>query len=129
MIKRFLFYGIIGLVIEIFWTAIISAGRGDKKLTGSTSLLMLPIYGSAVFFEPLYLFVSDMNVVLRGTIYMVCIFAAEYLSGYVLESTLGVCPWDYKNCKYNVYGFIRLDYAPCWFVVGLLYERIFSVFV
>ena len=60
MIKRFLFYGIAGLVIEIFWTAIISAMRGDKKLTGNTSLLMIPIYGSVVFFEPLCLLIANM---------------------------------------------------------------------
>lgn len=125
MIKRFLFYGIAGLVIEIFWTAIISAMRGDKKLTGNTSLLMIPIYGSVVFFEPLCLLIANMPFILRGAVYTVCIFAAEYFSGYALEGIIGVCPWDYSNCKYNIYGLIRLDYAPCWFAVGMLYEKIF----
>ena len=129
MIRRFVLYGLCGMLIEVFWTSLNSLIKGDRRLTGQTYLWMFPIYGSAVFLEPLCFAVSDMNFAVRGIIYMVCIFAAEFLSGYLIESVVGVCPWDYNKARYNVCGIIRLDYAPCWFVVGLLFEQGMRIFV
>ena len=34
------------------------------------------------------------------------------------------CPWAYDRSGWNVGGVIRLDYAPAWFLVGLLFERV-----
>lgn len=122
MITRFFLYGIAGWIIEILWTAAASLKRGDKRMIGYTSLWMMPIYGSAVMFEPLYGIIYVLPVFIRGLIYMTCIFAAEFLSGFALEEIIGSCPWDYSSARYNVCGLIRLDYAPCWFAVGLLFE-------
>lgn len=33
------------------------------------------------------------------------------------------CPWDYSDAALNYKGIIRLDYAPVWFIVGLIYEK------
>jgi uncharacterized membrane protein len=35
-----------------------------------------------------------------------------------------VVPWDYTGTPLAVAGVIRLDYAPAWFVAGLLFERL-----
>ena len=35
-----------------------------------------------------------------------------------------MCPWDYSRARSNIQGVIRLDYAPVWFLTGLLYERL-----
>ena len=80
MITRFFLYGIAGWIIEILWTAAGSLKRGDKRMIGYTSLWMMPIYGSAVLFEPLYSIIYALPVFVRGLIYMTCIFAAEFLS-------------------------------------------------
>ena len=56
-------------------------------------------------------------------VYMVLIFVAEYLSGTWLR-TMGVCPWDYTGRHSNIDGLIRLDFAPLWFMTGLLFEQI-----
>ncbi len=122
MVERFFIYGFCGILIEIFWTGLHALERGDRKLTGYTSMWMMPIYGSAVFLEPLCGAISFMPIILRGIIYMICIFAAEFASGYFIEIVVGQCPWDYKSAKYNVYGLIRLDYAPLWFALGLFFE-------
>ena len=122
MITRFFIYGIAGLVIEVLWTSMGAMRRGDRRLTGYTYLWMLPIYGSAVFLEPVCISIMNLPVFMRGIIYMVCIFAAEFAAGYGLEKLIGVCPWDYSGCRYSVFGFIRLDYASCWFAVGLMFE-------
>ncbi len=54
---------------------------------------------------------------------MSCIFLGEYVSGILLKRK-NMCPWDYSRTPYHYRGVIRLDYAPVWFLVGLLYERI-----
>lgn len=58
---------------------------------------------------------------------MCCIFLAEYITGWGLQKAVGICPWDYSNSKFQVNGLIRLDYAPAWFVVGLLFEKLYMV--
>ena len=34
--------------------------------------------------------------------------------------------WDYSHTPFHYRGVIRLDYAPVWFVTGLLFEKILS---
>ncbi len=128
MIRDFIFYGFSGWIMEILWTGILSLKEGNKRLIGYTYLYMFPIYGCAVFFEPICLLLSECNFIVRGVIYMICIFSWEYMSGYITEKIVGICPWNYTNAKYNIDGFIRLDYAPLWFMAGLWFEFLFLNF-
>lgn len=57
----------------------------------------------------------------HGILDMVLIFFAEYLMGTFLKS-LGICPWDYTGRMLSIDGVIRLDFAPFWFMTGLLFE-------
>ena len=54
---------------------------------------------------------------------LVLIFVAEYVCGSWLRAR-GICPWDYTGRHSNVDGLIRLDFAPLWFMTGLLFEQI-----
>ena len=125
MIIRFIIYGLIGWCMEIVWTGLNSFLKGDVKLTGRTYIWMFFIYGLAVFFEPVLQRISHLNIILRGGLYATIIFTVEYLTGWVLKKVLGVCPWDYSKCIFSVGGLIRLDYAPAWFVAGLLFEQVY----
>lgn len=126
MIKRFFIYGSAGISLEIFWTGIWSLFYGDVTLTGHSSLIMFPIYGSAVFMEPCFLQLNSENMFLRGSIYMSLIFAAEYFSGIFLN-IFNICPWSYSDALYNIRGVIRLDFMPLWFSVGLFYEKLYKI--
>lgn len=86
---------------------------------------MFPIYGAAAFLSPLFHKIRRFPVLLRGTLYMMLIFAGEFLSGSILKKHQA-CPWDYSKAKFNVKGVIRLDYAPVWFLTGLLFERLLA---
>ncbi|MEA4816554.1 MAG: hypothetical protein VB120_06825 [Lachnospiraceae bacterium] len=119
-------YGLAGWTMEIVWTGIASLLKGDLMLKSSTSLWMFLIYGSAVFLEPLFSLLEDSPVVLRGGLYMLSIFLAEFATGMLLQKTAG-CPWDYGTSKYSINGIIRLDYAPVWFAVGLIFEKLYFV--
>lgn len=125
MFKRFFIYGSIGISLEILWTGFTAFLGGDMSFTGHSSVIMLPIYGAAVFLEPLFKELKNVSILLRGIVYMILIFAVEYWSGLVLTS-FEICPWSYLNSALNIRGLIRLDYAPLWFSVGLLYEQLYK---
>jgi uncharacterized membrane protein len=122
MIKRYLLYGVVGWSMEIVWTGLYSLVSGDLALEAYTSLWMFFIYGSAVFLEPLHDIIRSWNVIIRGIIWVVIIWGIEYSTGKVLLALLHVYPWRYFG-KFAIEGIVRLDYAPAWFLAGLLFER------
>lgn len=124
MITRFVFYGLTGWCVEVFWTGLGSLIRGDLTLASRTYLWMFPIYGLAIFLEPVHNSIRHWPFLVRGGIYTGLIFLAEYSTGYLLQHFTGSCPWDYSGTPFSVNGLIRLDYAPAWFVAGLLFERL-----
>ena len=119
--KRFLIYGIIGLVLEVVYTGLASLFRGDLTMQGFTFLVMVPIYGMSVFLEPLHNHIRPFPWWTRGLIYLVTIWMIEFSSGVVLARVLGDCPWHYGG-KLNVGGYINLRMAPEWFLAGLGFE-------
>lgn len=121
--QNFLRCGMLGWAMEIFWTGLHAFRVRNLKLTGKSSLWMFPIYGSAAFLTPVVQRMKNTPLFKRGLVYMSCIFLGEYVSGILLKRK-NMCPWDYSRTPYHYRGVIRLDYAPVWFLVGLLYERI-----
>lgn len=125
MRQNFFRCGLIGWAMEIFWTGLHAFRVRNLKLTGNSSLWMFPIYGCAAFLAPIMRWMKGENVLKRGLVYMSCIFLGEYVSGSLLKRH-NMCPWDYSKSPWHYRGVIRLDYAPVWFLVGLLYERILN---
>lgn len=124
--QNFLICGLIGWCNECFWTGLHSiAEHKDKKLTCRTSVWMFPIYGMAALLAPMSTLLRGMNTFLRGVVYTSCIFVMEFASGSFLKK-IRACPWDYSKAKWNIKGLVRLDFAPAWFALGLLYEKILA---
>ncbi len=137
--KNFFKCGVAGWCLEVIFTSAESILARDWRLMGHTSLLMFPIYGMGALLGPIGCRVdrwigdgsSGMGTSLNqtdrairhGMLYMVLIFLAEYLCGMFLKDK-GICPWDYTGRHSSVNGLIRLDFAPLWFLTGLLFERI-----
>ena len=116
MENKFIKCGFIGWGIELLATSLSNyRNNGDKRMMGS-------IYGMAAALQPFGRLLCRRNVLVRGSVYMMLIFATEYATGWFLRR-LGICPWDYSDAPLNIDGLIRLDYAPAWFAVGLLFER------
>jgi uncharacterized membrane protein len=125
MVKRFIIYGILGWTMEIFWTGLGAFAVQDWNLPGFTYLWMFPIYGLAVFLEPVHDRISYLPWYIRGVIWGVLILCIEYVTGGILKILIGQCPWDYSgSTPYHIRGIIRLDYFPAWFMAGLIFERI-----
>jgi len=121
--KRFIIYGLTGFCIEVLWTGLFATLGGDIKMTGHTYIWMFPIYGLAIFLEPIHNRIRHLPLMLRGGVYMLLILSAEFITGLLLKTTIGVCPWDYSSKPLQILGVITLLYAPAWFVVGLLFEK------
>lgn len=123
ILKNFLKCGTLGWCLEILFTALHSLRRRDLTLMGHTSIWMFPIYGSGCLLTPLFQVLKKLPVFLRGCIYASLIFLVEYFSGSLL-SKKKLCPWNYGKSRWHIHEVIRLDYLPCWFLVGLLYEKL-----
>jgi uncharacterized membrane protein len=124
---HFIIYGLLGWCAEIIWTGLGSFVNGDVRLTAKTYLWMFPIYGLAIFFEPLVDVIQDWSLWSRGAFWMLICFAVEYSTGWIIRRITGTVPWDYSRAKFNVHGLIRLDYAPVWFSVGLIFEKVHNL--
>lgn len=92
-------------------------------MIGKTSPLMFPIYGLAAVIRPVYGRLSDLPVCLRGVLYALGIYCAEFTFGTILRF-FHMCPWDYSQAAFQYRGLIRLDYFPLWFLMGLFYEKL-----
>ena len=85
MRHNFIRCGLTGLFIEIFFTGMGALFAHDYSMTGHSSIIMFPIYGSAAFIEPIWRRLCNKPIVLRGLIYTICIYAVEYTSGLLLR--------------------------------------------
>lgn len=123
----FLLFGIIGIFLEIFFTSIRNfIKKKDKSLKGISSLWMFFIYGF-IYFIILFgvTYISEYNIIFRGLIYMLSFYVLEFCSGGILKR-FNIIPWDYSPyTKFNFKGIIRLDFAPLWFIGGLMFETIY----
>jgi len=125
MLTHFVIYGLLGILMEVFWTGINSLISGNFNLVGKSSIWMFFIYGSAVFLEPIHDKLRRKNIIVRGLVWVILIYTIEFISGFLLDKLIGSCPWDYKSStKYTIKGYIRFDYIPAWFAVGLIFEKI-----
>lgn len=108
--------------MEILFTGFSSLKRQEHRLIAHTSVWMFPIYGMASLFGPISRRIKDKNILYRGCVYMLMIYAGEFITGSILRK-YDACPWDYSQTPYHICGLIRLDYAPWWFAAGLVFEK------
>ena len=128
MLTHFIVYGLLGILMEVFWTGLHSLLSGNLNLISKTSIWMFFIYGAAVFLEPVHDKIRRRNILFRGIAWAFFIYCIEFLSGFILDKFIGSCPWDYRNStKYTLYGYIRFDYFPAWFIVGLVFEKVHDI--
>lgn len=124
---------VVGITLEVFWTSIINSIRTkDRKLTGKTYLWMFPIYAIVPFIYIIGIkHMYDINIFIKAIIYMFAFYLLEFSSGYLIKRITGVSPWNYrgysikifgKEYKANYKGLICLEYAPVWYLYGIMGE-------
>ncbi len=119
----------VGIAIEVVLTGLVRfRKKHDTSLEGYSYIWMIPIYAlSWPILSVLYPRLSTLNIILRGTMYVFILFVVEYAAGWLLRGALGECPWEkqYKGKKWAVNSLVRLDYAPGWLVVALVFEQLY----
>lgn len=118
--QRAFIYMTLSAMAELGFTAI----RRWPRLEGRTQLWVLPLYyfGSIYAFEPVYR--RCPYLLLRLFIYAMSFLGIEYLAGWLLHRYVGVCPWEYKNRRWSLHGYVDLAYTPLWALLGLAGELV-----
>lgn len=124
---RVLLFACLGLLLEVFFTAAWSACEGDPTLRAHTSPWMMLDYGLlGLLVGPVSRRIARLPLPLRAAVYMTGIFAVELASGWLFDLA-GLRIWDYRGRTWNVGGYITLTYAPAWYALGLVLERLHAV--
>ncbi len=127
MLRRFLAYGFAGWAVEMTFTSLGDSKRlRDLRLRGHSYLWMLPIYGAGgLLLERLHARLASRGVRrwARSLAYMGGIYGVEYGSAALLNRAIGDVPWRYVD-GINVRGYVRLDYAPFWYLCGWMFETL-----
>lgn len=126
---KMIVYGCFGLVLELIFSAIKKAvleGWNDetKKLEGSVSLWMIPVY--AIFllfiFEPILGVIIVFPAWIRYLVWMLIFPTVEFLVGLFYDKMFNLKPWDYSDENYNLMGYTKLTLLPWWGACGLIIE-------
>ncbi len=126
IVWRVLLFALLGLLLEVFFTAAWSLSQGDWTLRGRTSPWMMLDYGIlGLVVGPVSRLLVRLRLplVARAAVYMLGIFAVELASGWLFDLA-GLRIWDYRQMPLNLGGYITLAYAPAWFALGLVLERL-----
>jgi len=135
VVLRFFLFALLGLLMEVFFTATVGAIKGDINARGSTSPWLMIDYGLlGVVTAPLRdaLLRVGLPLAARAAVSMLGIFFIEYVSGLAFTAA-GLRIWDYSTYAYNLHGQITLLYAPFWYGLGLgvelLYRKVDAIAV
>lgn len=131
MINKLMGFGVfacVGVTTEVVFTALYpifsDSVNFSWSLSGNSYVWMIFIYGSASIAFPFgFKLISKWHVVIRALVYGLVILGVELLSGALLKTLLGACPWEYQE-GWHYDGLIRFDYLPLWMVFGMMLEAI-----
>lgn len=125
---RFMIFALGGLLGEVFAGAITQLSAGNWNLHGTSSLWMMIDYGLfGLILMPLTTRMVRWRIPLpfRAFVYMLLIFAVEYVSGIIFTRGFGLKIWDYTGMSYNLHGQIALYCVPIWYTLGLFAEYLY----
>ncbi len=127
ILYRFVLFGLLGLVFEVFFGAVWHLKNGNWNMHGSSSPWMIFDYGLlGIVLMPIAkpLIQRNIPLPLRAVVYMLGIFLVEFISGWLFD-LCGLQIWSYKSLPYNLCGYIALMYVPIWYGVGLAAEFLY----
>ena len=125
-INQLIFWGMFGLTVELFFTAITELiTKKNLNLMGHSSIWMFPIYAFGLSYGFDFIKLIIPNDFLRYFSYPFWIWAVEIIIGYP-TSKLGVRIWDYRYLpqKKHWKGIISYVHFPVWILFGILVEMV-----
>jgi len=129
IISEMIIFGALGLGFEVIFTGALDYFKHRKShLFGFSSLWYFPLYAIIpVFFHFAFPVLFLFSWYIRGLIYAAVFHLVEYISMGMLRIFLGASPSEksYYKSKWHIHGLTRIDFAPAFFVAGLLFEKSF----
>ncbi len=125
VLARFLIFGMMGLLLEVFQGAVGDLLHMDWDMRGHTSPWMILDYGLlGVVLMPIArpLIGKGIPLPLRAIVYMLGIFLVEYVSGIIFHKVFSLHVWNYDGMAYNLHGQIALQFVVPWYLIGLCAE-------
>ena len=121
----------IGITMEVIATSIMDFIKyRDPRLKGETYLWMLPVYAVVPY---IYMVVTssfkDSGWIVKGFIYMIAFYLLELMAGLIIKALVGVSPWNYKDYRFHFKEVICLEYAPVWFIYGVVGEMYYDFLI
>ena len=125
MLVKFITFGMLGICGTLLVRAFMKSITNRRlELTGELSLILFPLFGLIAIFYPITaIHIGGLPWYLRGVIYTLAFFVAQYITGLGLRR-LGLCPWQYPP-KWSLNGLVNLWDAPIWFLAGLAIEWVY----
>ncbi len=125
---RFFIFALGGMLGEVFQSAIRSGWEGHWSMHGQSSPWMMLDYGlMGLVLMPMAvpMIRRGLPLVVRAFVYMLVIYAVEYVSGIIFTWGMGLRVWSYEGIPYNLHGQIMLYSAPGWYFLGLAGEYLY----
>ena len=121
LVYLFFIYAFIGWAIEVAYAAI---KHGIYSNRGFLIGPLCPIYGFGVDIILIILTPIKSNLFLLFIGSVILTSTLEYLTGWFLEKKYNERWWDYSNDKFNLNGYICLEFSIIWGLACLLVIRI-----
>lgn len=113
----FYIYCFFGWVIE---STIVSLKEKRLVNRGFIKGPLLPIYGFGSIIVLFFCLPFKQNILFVYFAGMISATILEYLTGYIMELTLGIRYWDYSNNKFNYKGRICFSSSLFWGLLSVL---------
>lgn len=107
-ITIFLTGGIIYMIMEMIWRGHTHISMG---ILGGICVVLIGIINEIY---------HDIPLLYQAPLGSIIITILEYISGYILNMTLGLNIWDYSDLPFNVDGQVCLYYSLLWMVLSMV---------
>ena len=87
----------------------------------------MPLYPKSFF--AVTTLMPEMGWVLKGLVYMLAFYLQELIAGLISKDLVGVSPWNYKNYRFHFMEVICIEYAPVWFIYGIIGEKYYEFLI
>lgn len=126
MLLSLLVFGSVGLLVEVYFTGFFSAiVFKDRRAMSTTSLWMLPVYGTAAVILG---FIHDHTrwpFYLAALPYTLFIYVWEFSWHWIL-GLFKVKVWDYGPAKFTLAGRVQPRYFPWWYLLACGFNPLHS---
>lgn len=139
MIEKSILFAIVGLGLEVFFTAVVDAiypakifqppMNQRKFLFGYSSLTYIPLYALAYpIFLSTYNWLFSLPIVERAIFYGLAFLVLEIIWMFVLKLILGQSPSEHNYLKAggSLWGLTKPIYIPAFMLAGFALEWLFK---